>query len=673
MTDKPRSTRTSKDDLKRSRNVLITVCVLLVVALLLVVNANLANDPPLTMNEFDAALASGDVAEIMIFTNRWVAEVKLREGSKLAGSGPDQTRRVHFVQDGLEIARLEDRVRELQRGPEKIGTVLQKNEASTVLVSALSHLFPLAVLLFLFWFLIYRQMRAPGGTGSVLTFGKSRALLHSKDKTGLTFKDVAGIEEAKEEVKEVIEFLKNPERFKRVGGRIPRGMLLVGPPGCGKTLLAKAIAGEAGVPFYSICGSDFVEMFVGVGASRVRDLFKQAKEKSPCIVFLDEIDAVGRRRGSGLGGGHDEREQTLNAILVEMDGFETDEGVIVLAATNRPDVLDPALLRPGRFDREIAIDAPDLKGREEILKVHSRNVKFAGDIDLVRAARGTPNFTGAELEAMINEAAILAVMRNKDAVGQDEIEEARDKVKWGRKKVSKQMEEEDRKVTAFHESGHALVAALLPEVDALHKVTIIPRGMSLGATMQLPEKDQYHLQRKRMLGTLCVLYAGRIAEEMCCGDISAGASNDIERASELARRMVCEWGMSEELGPINYSDNEETLFLGREVTRSRSHSEATALVIDKEVKTIVEQCYKRSEKLLAKNRDKLEAIAKALLRHETLSGRDVERLLRGEDVEPRESARPPQPVRPEPVVVRPELKPVLPLGGGAAEPEPLGA
>jgi cell division protease FtsH len=676
VTDKSRPSRPQREDLKKPRNILASALIVLTIAVLVVLTQNVAATDPMTVNEVNAALEQNQVEEIRIWTNLWRADVRLRESSPFVARTGERVRRLYLAPDGLEIARLEDRVAALAARPkDPITTVLRKEEAST-LPATLAQLFLPVLLLFgLVWFFLFRQMRAPGSGGSVLAFGKSRPILASRDKTGITFKDVAGIEEAKEEVREVIEFLKNPERFKRLGGRIPRGMLLVGPPGCGKTLLAKAIAGEAGVPFFSICGSDFVEMFVGVGASRVRDLFKQAKEKSPCIVFLDEIDAVGRKRGSGLGGGHDEREQTLNAILVEMDGFDTDEGVIVLASTNRPDVLDPALLRPGRFDRQVTIDLPDVRGREEILKVHARDVKLSPGVDVNRLARGTPMFTGAELEAMINEGAILAAMRNRDFVGMEELEEARDKVKWGRKKTSKQMEEDDRKITAYHEAGHALVAAMLPnEVEPLHKVTIIPRGMALGATMQLPSRDQYHMQKKRMLGTLTVLFAGRIAEQLCCGDISAGASNDIERASDLARRMVCEWGMSDELGPINYAESEETLFLGRDVSRPRAHADATAVLIDREVKAIVDQCYKRAEKILTKNRDKLEALGKALLKYETLSGADCEKILRGE--EPDVAKTPPasggRPAVVEPVVVRPELMPPLIAPGGAA-PEPLGA
>ncbi len=670
MSESPRNTRGPRDETRKPRNVIATALVVLAIVLLAGLVQNVPRSEPLSVTRFYEHLERGDIEAITIWTNQWRADVKFREG--VLPDARDRVRRIYLAPDGLEIARLEDRLATLRERPQNpIATELRKEEASTVLSTLATLIFPWILLFGILWFFVFRQMRAPRRGGSILSFGKSRPILASKEKTGVTFKDVAGIDEAKEEVREVIEFLKSPEKFRRLGGRIPRGILLVGPPGCGKTLLAKAIAGEAGVPFFSICGSDFVEMFVGVGASRVRDLFKQAKEKSPCIVFLDEIDAVGRKRGTGLGGGHDEREQTLNAILVEMDGFDTDEGVIVLASTNRPDVLDPALLRPGRFDRQIQIDPPDVRGREEILKVHCRSVKLAPDVDLKRLARGTAMFTGAELEAMVNEAAIIAAMRDRDAVSMEELEEARDKVRWGRKKTSRQMEDEDRKITAYHEAGHALVAALLPEVEPLHKVTIIPRGMALGATMQLPEKDSYHFQKKRMLGTLCLLYAGRIAEQMACGDISAGAANDIERASDLARRMVCEWGMSEEIGPIHYGESEETLFLGREITRTRSHSEATAIVIDREVKAIVEQCYKRAEKLLQKNRDKLDAIAKALLKYETLTGADVEKIVRGEEPD---AAREFERARSaagaiEPVVVRPELMPPL----GAPRAEPLGA
>ena len=488
-----------------------------------------------------------------------------------------------------------------------------------------------AILFFLLiYFVFFRQMKAASG-GSILSFGKSRARKVAKEKVAITFEHVAGIEEAKEEVKEIIEFLRNPAKIQKLGGRIPRGVMLIGPPGCGKTLLAKAIAGEADVPFFSISGSDFVEMFVGVGASRVRDLFREAKESSPCLIFLDEIDAVGRKRGHGWGGGHDEREQTLNAILVEMDGFETDSGVIVIAATNRPDILDPALLRPGRFDRQIMISLPDLKGREEILKVHASKIKLAPEADLRVLARGTPMFSGADLEAIINEAAILAAMKEKDAVGMTDLEESRDKVKWGRQKSSMVMDEEDKKITAYHEAGHALASKIVPDSEPLHKVSIVPRGMALGETMQLPEKDRYHLQRKNAVSMIKVLYGGRIAEELLTDDISSGAQNDIRHATEIARAMVREWGMSESLGPVSYADSEEKLY-GGEVLLSKSYSEATAIEIDKEVKKILDACYDEIRKELLKRKTNLEGIAKALLKYEILTAKEVDVILEGKEL-----------------------------------------
>jgi cell division protease FtsH len=492
---------------------------------------------------------------------------------------------------------------------------------------------PWIILILIVWYFFFRQIRATGGPGNILSFGKSRARFVTADKVKTTFADVAGVEEAKEEVGEIVEFLKNPQKFTRLGGRIPRGILLVGAPGTGKTLLAKAIAGEAGVPFLSISGSDFVEMFVGVGASRVRDLFRQAKENSPCIIFLDEIDAVGRRRGTGLGGGHDEREQTLNQILVEMDGFDTDEGIIMMAATNRPDVLDPALLRPGRFDRQVAIDLPDVKGREEILKIHARKIKLSRDVELKLLARATPMFSGADLASLVNEAAILATMRRKDAVEMSDLEEARDKVLWGRQKKSRVVVEEEKKIAAYHESGHALVACLQPECDPIHKVTIIPRGRAGGATMSLPERDRYMLSKRYCLAQITQLFGGRVAEEIVFPDISSGAQDDIRKATELARRMICEWGMSETMGPISYSEEEEHLFLGREIARTRNHSEAIASRIDAELRRIVDECYQKTRDLIGTNPMKLEAIAQALLKYESLTGDEVRALVRGESID----------------------------------------
>jgi len=498
----------------------------------------------------------------------------------------------------------------------------------------------LLILVFFFFFL--RQMRNQGSAGGVMSFGRSRAQLYTKENhTNVTFDDVAGCDEAKDEVKEVVEFLKSPGRFTRLGGRIPRGILLVGPPGCGKTLLAKAIAGEADVPFFSISGSDFVEMFVGVGASRVRDLFKQAHDNSPCIIFLDEIDAVGRRRGSGLGGGHDEREQTLNAILVEMDGFGTDEGIIVIAATNRPDVLDPALLRPGRFDREVVIDLPDIKGREEIFKVHTKKVKTSNDVVISTLARSTPGYSGADIAAIINEAAIMAALGKKDEVSMENLEEARDKVRYGRQKKSRKIEEEDRKITAYHEAGHAVVAAMLPDVDDPHKVTIVPRGRSLGTTMVLPDKESYHMQKKRMLGTLAWAFGGRAAEMRFCGDSSAGASDDIRRATELARAMVTELGMSDKIGPINYAERQGSDFLGTELMSGKWHSEDTARLIDQEVERLLKDAYNTAERIVAENAPALEQVTQALLAYETISGTDIKKLLAGATVESLRSALPP--------------------------------
>ena len=507
------------------------------------------------------------------------------------------------------------------------------------------------ILIFVVFLFLMRQMRSQGGAGGVMSFGRSRAQLYSKENhTNVTFDDVAGAVEAKDEVREIVEFLKNPSRFTRIGGRIPRGVLLLGSPGCGKTLLAKAIAGEAEVPFFSISGSDFVEMFVGVGASRVRDLFKQARENTPCIIFLDEIDAVGRRRGSGMGGGHDEREQTLNAILVEMDGFGTDEGIIVIAATNRPDVLDPALLRPGRFDREVAIELPDVQGRQAILDVHLKKVKVGGDVDSNVLAKSTPGYSGADLAAIINEAAIRAVLNKREEINMEDLEESRDKVRYGRQKRSRTVEAADREITAYHEAGHAVVAHEIEDVDNPHKVTIVPRGRALGATMVLPDRESYHMQKKRMLGQLALLFGGRVAEQEFCGDISAGASDDIKRASELARGMVTELGMSEKIGPINYAERQGSDFLGTELMRGNSHSEETARLIDEEVDVMIRGAYERAEQIIRGNREALERVAKGLLIYETLSGAEVTSLMGGTTVAA---------LRPEPVS-EPEAEPEAP-------------
>jgi len=475
------------------------------------------------------------------------------------------------------------------------------------------------------WIFFMRQMQ--GGGAKALSFGKARARLISEKQNKVTFQDVAGVEEAKEELREIIEFLKDPPKFQKLGGRIPKGVLLVGPPGTGKTLLAKAIAGEANVPFFSISGSDFVEMFVGVGASRVRDLFEQGKKHAPCIIFMDEIDAVGRHRGAGLGGGHDEREQTLNQLLVEMDGFETNEGVILIAATNRPDVLDPALLRPGRFDRQVVVARPDVKGREEILKVHSRRIPLAPNVDLMVLARGTSGFSGADLANLVNEAALLAARQDKKLVEMIDFENAKDKVLMGVERRSMIIPDAEKRTTAYHEGGHALVAYLLPGADPLHKVTIIPRGRALGLTMQLPTDDRYSYSKEFLVNQITILLGGRAAEEIVFQQQTTGAGNDLEKATEMARKMVCEWGMSEKMGPLTFGKGEEHIFLGREMSRPKDYSEETAVLIDSEIKRIVTDSASRAKHLLDSNLEKLHVLARALLERETLDGEEINRIL----------------------------------------------
>jgi len=487
------------------------------------------------------------------------------------------------------------------------------------------------ILLFVaFWIFLMRQMQSGGN--KALSFGKSRARLSTNQQKKVTLKDVAGIEEAKEELQEIVEFLREPQKFQKLGGRIPKGVLLMGPPGTGKTLLARAIAGEANVPFFSISGSDFVEMFVGVGASRVRDLFEQGKKNAPCIIFIDEIDAVGRHRGAGLGGGHDEREQTLNQLLVEMDGFESNEGVILIAATNRPDVLDPALLRPGRFDRQVIVSLPDIKGREGILRVHTRKIPLAENVDVSVLARGTPGFSGAQLANLVNEAALIAARHERKSVLMIDFEEAKDKVLMGKERKSMVMNEKEKRNTAFHEAGHALVAYYLPEADPLHKVTIIPRGRALGVTMQLPEEDKYNYSQDYMKASITILLSGRIAEELILGSTTTGAANDLERVTDLARRMVCEWGMSETLGPMTFGKREEQIFLGREISRHLDYSESTAIKIDDEVKRIVLEAYSRARALLEEHREELVRLAEALLEYETLDNDEIQKIVRGERI-----------------------------------------
>ena len=496
-----------------------------------------------------------------------------------------------------------------------------------------------------FWIFLMRQMQSGGN--KALSFGKSRAKLSTNTQKKVTFKDVAGVEEAKEELQEIIEFLKEPQKFQKLGGRIPKGVLLMGPPGTGKTLMARAIAGEASVPFFSISGSDFVEMFVGVGASRVRDLFEQGKKNAPCIIFIDELDAVGRHRGAGLGGGHDEREQTLNQLLVEMDGFESNEGVILIAATNRPDVLDPALLRPGRIDRQVVVTLPDIKGREGILKVHTRRIPFAADVDIAVLARGTPGMSGATLANLVNEAALNAARYDRKSVAMADFEEAKDKVLMGKERKSMIMSDAEKRNTAYHEAGHALSAYLLPDADPLHKVTIIPRGMALGVTTQLPEEDRYSYTREYMEASLTILLAGRVAEELVLGSCTTGASNDLERVTERARKMVCEWGMSKEIGPLSYGKKQEQIFLGREIAQHQDYSEDTAKQIDKEVKNVVLRAYAEARKLLEENRDALILVAEALLEYETLDANEVQAVIKGEKIHRELAVEPPDATEPE--------------------------
>jgi cell division protease FtsH len=606
-------------------------------------NGQQAREDSPSYSEFMARVDEGDVKEVTLYLSPNSYELQ-GEYSKPANrkfhvtipkeTAPEITKALHDKSVQLNI-------KEVRNG-----------DWVLILLNAL----PL-LLLAGFVFFLMRQMQAGGN--KALSFGKSRARLLSAQQKKATFKDVAGSDEAKEELQEIIEFLKDPQKFQKLGGRIPKGVLLVGPPGTGKTLLARAIAGEANVPFFSISGSDFVEMFVGVGASRVRDLFEQGKKNAPCIIFIDEIDAVGRHRGAGLGGGHDEREQTLNALLVEMDGFESNEGVILIAATNRPDVLDPALLRPGRFDRRVVVARPDVKGREEILRVHTRKKPLADDVDLSIIARGTPGFSGADLENLCNEAALWAARQNRKFIAMADFEMAKDKVLMGVERKSMILSDEEKKNTAYHEAGHALVAAMTPGADPVHKVTIIPRGMALGLTMQLPEADKHTYTKEYLEGMLAVLMGGRTAEEIFLGHITTGAGNDIERATELARNMVCEWGMSE-LGPLAFGKKDEAIFLGREIAQHRDFSEDTALQIDKQVKKIVSEAYSTAHSILEGNRDVLDRIARALLEREVLDANEVKLLMEGKPLPEKPRTPPPQaPPAPstDPKVVRPELRP----------------
>ncbi|UCH82457.1 MAG: ATP-dependent zinc metalloprotease FtsH [Nitrospiraceae bacterium] len=569
-------------------------------------------DEEMVFSDFTAKLLQGEVAEVTIQQPENLIIGVLKSGERFKSYAPDYP----------------DLVTELRS---KGVRITAKPEHTPWYMSVLFNFGPIILLVFL-WVFFMRQMQAGGN--KALSFGRSRAKLVSDKGVKITFTDVAGIEEAKEEVTEIIEFLKDPQKFQKLGGKIPKGVMLVGPPGAGKTLLAKAIAGEAEVPFFSISGSDFVEMFVGVGASRVRDLFEQAKKNSPCIIFIDEIDAVGRHRGAGLGGGHDEREQTLNQLLVELDGFAPNEGIIVLAATNRPDVLDPALLRPGRFDRQVVVPQPDVKGRLEIIKVHSRKVPLEDDVNLETLARGTPGFSGADLANLINEAALLAARRSKTKVAMIDFEDSKDKVMMGKERKSMIISEEEKTNTAYHEAGHALVAKLTPGTDPLHKVSIIPRGMALGITQQLPIDDRYTYSKDHVLNMLAVLMGGRVAEEICMNHVTTGAGNDLQRATELARKMVCEWGMSDKMGPLTFGKREEQIFLGKEFSRHKDYSEKTAEEIDGEVTKIVAERYDYAKKLLLDNKDRLLRIANALLDRETLDASEIDDLVSGKELAP---------------------------------------
>src|SRR5665213_2393590 len=599
-----------------------------------------SNDKPVTMTDVMNNAAQGKVGKVTI------------NGTDVTGESKDGKDKFHTT--------IPANYPDFYNAMNSHGVnVTIKDTQNGLWMSALLQFLPILLIVGLFMFMM-RQMQSGGN--KAMSFGKNRARLLSMQQKKITFKDVAGVDEAKEELKEIIEFLREAQKFQRLGGRIPKGVLMVGPPGTGKTLLARAVAGEANVPFFSISGSDVVEMFVGVGASRVRDLFEQGKKNAPCIVFIDEIDAVGRQRGAGLGGGHDEREQTLNQLLVEMDGFESNEGVILVAATNRPDVLDPALLRPGRFDRRVVVARPDIKGREEILRVHTRKVPMSEDVDLSVIARGTPGFSGADLANLVNEAALWAARQNRKLVMMADFEMSKDKVLMGVERKSMILSEEEKRNTAYHEAGHALVAAMTPGADPLHKVTIIPRGMALGLTMQLPIDDKHTYTKDYLLGTLTVLMGGRSAEEIFLGHITTGAGNDIERASDIARKMVCDWGMSE-LGPLAYGKKEEAIFLGREIAQHRDYSEDTAIHIDGEVRKIVTRAYDTARNILETNRVILERIALALLEREVLDATELKLLMEGkplpEKVQPLPPAPPSQPlpgVEPK-AAPRPELRP----------------
>ncbi|MGE0859419.1 MAG: ATP-dependent zinc metalloprotease FtsH [Gammaproteobacteria bacterium] len=568
---------------------------------------------PIDYSDFVAEAKSGRVAKVLL--DGQTIEVEMHDGSHLFTYSPETDN------SPLIGTLLDNNVRIEAQPPDRQGLLMQ------IFISWFPFLLLIAV-----WIYLMRQMQGGAGGRGALSFGKSRARLLGEDQVRVTFNDVAGVDEAKEEVKELVDFLKDPGKFQKLGGKIPRGVLMVGPPGTGKTLLAKAIAGEAKVPFFTISGSDFVEMFVGVGASRVRDMFEQAKKHAPCIIFIDEIDAVGRHRGAGLGGGHDEREQTLNQLLVEMDGFDGNEGIIVIAATNRPDVLDPALLRPGRFDRQVVVPLPDIRGREQILKVHMRKVPIADDVKPALLARGTPGFSGADLANLVNEAALFAARVNKRLVDMEEFEKAKDKIMMGAERRSMVMSDKEKKLTAYHEAGHAIVGRLVPEHDPVYKVSIIPRGRALGVTMFLPEEDRLSYSKERLESQISSLFGGRIAEELVFGPtaVTTGASNDIERATDIARNMVTRWGLSAKLGPMTYSDDEGEVFLGRSVTQHKMVSDETAHLIDEEVRDFVDRNYGRARRLLEENLDKLHLMAEALIKYETLAVEQIDDIMKGQ-------------------------------------------
>jgi len=616
--------------------------ILLVFVVMTLFKGNEGAEAEVSYNEYQAFLEKGLIAEATVkkseLTN-FDFHGTLKEAARLSRGGKD----ISVTRFTLTLPILDSGViKEWNDKQLKFTIVKEDNAWVNMLVSALPW-----VLIAVVWLVIMRRMQG-GGPRGIFSFGKSRAKMLTEGSSKVTFLDVAGADEAKIELGEIIEFLKEPTKFQKLGGKIPRGVLLLGPPGTGKTLLARAVAGEAGVPFFSISGADFVEMFVGVGASRVRDLFEQGKKSAPCIIFIDEIDAVGRHRGAGLGGGHDEREQTLNQLLVEMDGFEQNSGVIIIAATNRPDVLDPALMRPGRFDRQVVVDRPDVKGREGILRVHTKNIPLADDVVLETLAKGTPGLAGAELANLVNEAALLAARQNDKAVSMRHFEEAKDKVMMGMERKSLIISEKEKKITSYHEIGHVLVARMIPEADPVHKVTIIPRGRALGLTTYLPIDEKHTYSKAYLEAMITYALGGRAAERLIFKELTTGAGNDIERATELARKMVCEWGMSDKLGPLTYGARDEEIFLGRQITRNRNYSEDTAISIDEEIKKIVTNGMKRAEKILNENLDTLHRLAAALLEREILDGPEINAIIRGEQLPPVEKKGngEPEPVKP---------------------------